>query len=86
MKEIITDNRAMNKADEAVGVIVGLTVAGLVSSFLIPIAIDELVAVNTTTWSSGANNLWGVIDLAIILSVFLVFIGFVTHRHRRQRD
>lgn len=65
----------VNAANQAVSVVVGLMVAGLVASFLLPIAIEEIVAVDTSNWSSGASELWGMMDLVIVLGAFLVFIG-----------
>jgi len=71
------DNRAQtgNKAMKAVSLVVGLTVGGIVAAFLLPIAIDELVGVDTTSWSSGASSLWDIMDVIVVLALFLFFIG-----------
>ena len=65
----------MNMATRTVGLIVALTVGGLVAAFLLPIAIGELVAIDTSAWGSGAQSLWDILDLAIVLGVFIGFIG-----------
>jgi small-conductance mechanosensitive channel len=65
----------MNAAQKAVGVVVGLMVGGLVAAFLLPVAIDEIVNVDTTNWSSGAASMWEIMDVIIVLAVFLFFIG-----------
>lgn len=64
-----------NMAKRAIAVIVGLTVGGLVAAFLLPVALDEIVAVNTTGYSSGAAALWNIMDVIITLAVFLFFVG-----------
>jgi len=71
------DNRAQtsNSAMKAVSLVVGLTVGGIVAAFLLPIAIDELVGVDTSSWSSGASSLWAIMDVIVVLALFLFFIG-----------
>ena len=65
----------MNMASRVVGLVVSLTVGGLIAAFLLPIAIDELVAVDTSSWGSGAESLWEILDVIVVLAVFLFFIG-----------
>jgi len=67
---------AENKMNSAVGIIVALTVGLLLVAFLLPVALEELVAVETTDWSEGASSLFEILDLIAILVVFLVFIGW----------
>lgn len=74
-KALATDNRGAVSAHEAVGLVVALMVGGLVAAFLLPVAINEIVSVSTTSWGSGASSLWDVMDLIIVLAVFLFFIG-----------
>jgi len=64
-----------NSAMQAVSLVVGLTVAGIVAAFLLPIAINELVAVDTTSWSGGASSLWDIMDVIVVLALFLFLIG-----------
>lgn len=68
------DKGQYNATNKAVNVIVGLTVGGLVAAFLIPVALDEIIAVDATAYSSGAESLWNILDLIIVLAVFLSFI------------
>jgi len=74
---VTLDNRAQvgGSAMRAVGLVVGLTVGGIVAAFLLPIAIDELVAVDTTNWSGGASSLWDIMDVIVVLALFLFFIA-----------
>lgn len=74
------DDRAQADASRAVGLIVGVTVAGIVAAFLIPVAIDEIVAVDTANWSDGASSLWDILDLILVLAVFLFLIGLALLR------
>lgn len=71
----MAQNDTSGASGAAVEVIVGLTVAGLVAAFLLPIAIGEIVSVSTSSWGSGASSLWAIMDLAIVLSAFLFMIG-----------
>jgi hypothetical protein len=67
--------QSMGGAGSAVNLVVGLVVGALVAAFLIPIAIDELVNVDTTSWGSGAASLWDILDVILVLAIFLFFIG-----------
>lgn len=71
------DDRAEAKggAKTAVNLVVGLMVGGIVAAFLLPVAINEIVGVDTTSWSGGASSLWDILDIIIVLAVFLFFIG-----------
>ncbi len=74
------DNRGQATAGRAVNLVVALTVGGIVAAFLLPVALDEIVDVNTTNYSSGAQSLWDILDLIIVLAVFLFFIGLAMRR------
>lgn len=73
----LADNRAQTRSSamRVVGLVVALTVGGIVAAFLLPIAIEELTNVSTTGWSDGASALWGILDVIVVLAVFLFFIG-----------
>lgn len=62
-------------AMRVVSLVVALTVGAIVAAFLLPIGVDELVAVDTSSWSSGADALWGILDVIIVLALFLFFIA-----------
>lgn len=76
-RALAKDTRAQQatSARQAVGLVVGLMVAGIVAAFLVPVAIDEIVGVDTSSWGSGASSLWGILDLIMVLAVFLFLIG-----------
>lgn len=67
-------------ANRAVNLVVGLVVAAIVAAYLIPVAVDELVSVDTSSWGSGASSLWGILDLIVVLAIFLFMIGLAISR------
>lgn len=79
LKRLKSDSRgqtgAGRLAKRAIAVVVGLTVGGLVAAFLLPVALDEIVAVDTSNYSSGAAAMWNLMDVIITLAVVLFFIG-----------
>jgi hypothetical protein len=80
--ESFTNDNSGQMASRAVNLVVGLTVGGLVAAFLLPIAIDEIVSVDTTSWGSGASSLWDILDVIVVLSVFLFFISLAVMNRR----
>jgi len=74
---IMADNSGQARG---VDLVVTLTVAALVAAFLIPVAIDQLVNVDTTNWGGGASSLWDIMDLIIVLAIFLFMIGLAISR------
>jgi len=77
-KALANDRSGQASANTAVNIVVALMVGGLVAAFLLPIAIDEIVGVDTSSWGSGASSLWGILDVIIVLAVFLYFVFVAT--------
>lgn len=82
--KFLGDDRGQTQAGamRVVGLVVALTVGGIVAAFLLPIAIEELVNVSTDGWSDGASALWGILDVIVVLAVFLFFIGIALSASR----
>lgn len=80
IQEIVKDTRGQAAASEGVNVVVGLVVGGLMAAFLLPIAIEEIVGVDTSSWTSGAAELWELLPVMIVLAIFLYFVGLALHR------
>lgn len=59
----------------AIALVVSLTVGGLVAAFLLPVGIDEIVGVDTSNWSTGAQSMWDILDVVLVLAVMLFFFG-----------
>ena len=65
-----------NAAMGVVSLVVALTVGALIAAFLLPIGIEEINNASLgTEASSGAQALWGIIDVMIVLAAFLFFTG-----------
>lgn len=80
LEQLARDDRAQfgsvgRTAKVAISLVVALTVGSLVAAFLLPVGINEIVAVDTSNWSSGAQSMWGLLDLVIVLAVTLFFFG-----------
>lgn len=69
------DRAQVSGAQAVISLVIALTVGSIVAAFLLPIGIDELVGVNTSNWSSGAQSLWDILDVIIVLALFLFFIA-----------
>lgn len=74
------DRGQMTGADNAVNLVVALVVGGLMAAFLLPIAIDEIATVDTSSWTSGASALWEILPVMIVLAIFLFFVGMAVSR------
>lgn len=71
------DSRAQMSggAGRATNLVVALVVGGLMAAFLLPIAIDEIAGVDTSSWDDGAASLWEILPVIIVLAIFLFFVG-----------
>lgn len=82
---LMANTRAQsNGASRAVNLVVALVVGGLMAAFLLPIAIDEIAGVDTSSWDSGAAALWGILPVMIVLAIFLFFVGVALKRSGRM--
>lgn len=82
IRQFAAANRAQSGADRAVEIVVGLVVGGLMAAFLLPIAIEEIVSIDTTSWTAGAAELWELLPVMIVLAIFLFFVGLALERAR----
>lgn len=65
-----------------VEVIVAVTIAAILAAFLLPVGIDEIAAVDTSSWSDAATSLFDLLQLAFVLVIFLVAIGWAVRSFR----
>lgn len=77
---VFEEDRAQSGADDAVSVVVSLVVGGLMAAYLLPLAIDEIVQVDTTNWTSGAAEMWDLLPVMIVLAIFLFFVALAIER------
>jgi small-conductance mechanosensitive channel len=81
--EFLGDTSGQSSAQGAVSLVVALVVGGLMAAFLLPIAIDEIVAVDTSSWTNGASAMWDILPVMIVLAIFLFFVGVALSRSSR---
>lgn len=72
------NSRGAVSANRAVDLVVAVTVGALMAAFLLPIAVDEIESVDTSSWSDGASSIWGVLSILVVLSIFLYFVNVAT--------
>lgn len=66
----------MDFGRQMTGIILGLLVAGLLIAFLLPVAISELVGVDTTAWGSAEAGLFELIPLFLVLVPIIALIVY----------
>lgn len=71
------DTRAESQfMTKGVNIAVGILVVGLLTAYLLPIAINEIVAVDTTGWGNAEAQLFVLLPLFFVLAILL----FVVHK------
>lgn len=60
-----------------VGIIMGLLIAGLLIAFLLPVAVDAIIDVDTTTWGDAEEGLWELVPLFLVLIPVIALIAYV---------
>jgi len=73
--DVTGTSRGQTGASGAVNLVVALMVGGLMAAFLLPIAIDEIATVDTSSWDGGAAALWNILPVIVVLAIFLFFVG-----------
>lgn len=72
------DNRFMFAAQRGAsmtGYVIGIAVAALVVSIIVPIAFGQFFATTTTSWDAQTILIWGIIPLVVILAIVLFFLN-----------
>lgn len=67
------DRAQANMVGMVIGVIVSIVVAAILGGFLLSVAIDAFLGVETTEWDDDLQDLWDAIPI-ILLAVFLIAI------------
>lgn len=63
-------------ARNAVSVVIALVVAALMVAYVLPIAIDALINVDTTAWGDAESQLFELLPLFVVLVPFVVIVGW----------
>lgn len=67
---------------QGVAVIVSVTIAAILAAFLLPVGINELANVSTTSWTDASASLFELLELVFVLVIFLVAIGWAVRSFR----
>ena len=65
------------KMGSIVGLIIGIALAAIVVSAIVPTALTNLQAANTTTWDAGSIAVWGLLSIVVILAILMAFFKYV---------
>lgn len=68
------DTRANSMIDKGVDMAVGILVVGLLTAYLLPIAISELVGVDTSSWGNAESSLFELLPLFFVLAIVLFVV------------
>ena len=55
--------------------VIGISVAALVVSIIVPIAFGQFFATSTASWDAQTILIWGIIPLVVILAIVLYFLN-----------
>lgn len=81
IQRLTDDTRGEAKMmDKGVDLAVGILVVGLLTAYLLPIALDELNAVDTTSWGNAESELFNLLGLFFVLAILL----FVVHKAKNN--
>jgi len=79
VKAYFREMSKMGLSDQIIELSIGLLVLVFVGAF----AITQYFGVNTSTWDATTILMWGLVIVFFILSVGLLFIGYVRRGTRR---
>lgn len=69
------DNRGASMINKGVNMAVGILVVGLLTAYLLPIAIDEIVGVDTSAWGDAESSLFDLLPLFFVLAIVLFVVN-----------
>lgn len=67
---------AQSRVRQGVSLVIALSVTALMVAFVLTVGIEEIVAVDTSNWSSGAAALFNIFDLILVLIVAIAMFGW----------
>ena len=60
--------------------VIGIAVSIIAIAFLIPVAINQFVAANTTGWEGGWVSMWNLIPVMVFFGLVIAVITFAYRR------
>jgi len=70
----IADNRGTGMINTGVNMVVGILVVGLLTAYLLPIAITEIAGVDTSSWGSAEAQLFELLPIFFVIAVVLFVV------------
>lgn len=74
----------MNKAEQILGLILALVIAGIMIGYVFPIAMTAYHSTDTSGWSSEEAAIWGVLGIFFILVILVAITGWAIMSFRRD--
>jgi len=59
----------------AAGFVIGISVAALVASIIVPIAFGQFFSTDTTSWDAQTILIWSIVPLVVVLAIVLWFLN-----------
>jgi len=78
VKQFVQDKRG---ASSLVNLVITVAISLIVMAFVIPIAMEQFLAANTTGWGSGMTSIWNAIPIFGFLA-FLMAIIYMAFKRR----
>ena len=72
------NNRGQGMMKRGVDMAVGILVVGLLTAYLLPIAISELTGVDTSSWGSAESQLFNLLPIFFVLAILLFVVNKAT--------
>jgi len=60
--------------------IIGLAIALIIASAIMPVALSNLASVNTSDWDPTAKTLWPLVSIFGVLAIVLIFLRYVQRK------
>lgn len=54
----------------------------LIASFILPIAINQFIAVNTDAWDTNIVTVWDNLPILCIVALLIGVLGYIAYRRR----
>lgn len=59
---------------DIIGIVIAIAVGSIIAAAIIPSAITDITGVNTTTWNSATQSVWGLMGVVIALGCLMIFL------------
>lgn len=82
-KIVPVDNRAQSSMNSTLNTVIAVVVSAIFIAVLAPVAINELVEVETTDWPDSVASMFDVLPIIVVLAFFLTLIGMAMRGRQR---